>query len=298
MRILIALLMGILSTSGWSMGKPLVVCLEQESAPYSTESGGVDNDVALAVADGLGLPLIIHWYETEGGDEGNPALQVNALLSAGKCELAGGFALAKNSFAHPREQSYPLETGPGERRSVSLKPLAPSLPYHSQVFTLIWASTPADPAPESLDDLGEITLLAQENSVADLILMAHRGGQLRDSIRHVKEGGGSLLTALADGEADAGWLAQHHFEQWKRQHPRNNLQPSGLIHDFTINLGFAALKSNAQLLERVDEQLDQLVADGDIAAIFERHQLTYVEPESSRLMPPLSTRLLGDKKVP
>ena len=295
MRILLTLLALSGCTACLAMGKPLVVCLEQDSPPYSTHAGGIDNSVALAVADSMGLPLIIHWYETDAGDEGNPALQVNALLSAGKCELAGGFAMAKNNFADPGGQKFSLEIAAGERQLVVLKPLAPSLPYHAQVFTLIWSTDRPETPPANLDDLQGLSILVEENSVADLILMTHGNGALRPSIHHVKPAGDSIFNTLNNGEADGAWVAQHRFEAWKNQHPESNLKASVWTHDFAINLGFVALKSNYQLLERVDESIEELEDDAELEAIFAAENLTYIEPRQPYLMPPLSARLFAPK---
>jgi len=292
MRMVFALLIGCSNTLCMAMGKPLVVCLELESPPYSTQAGGIDNGVALAVADALGLPLIIYWYETDAGDEGNPALQINALLSRGKCELAGGFAMAKNNFSDPGKRQFSLEVAAGERESVTLKPLAPSLPYHAQIFALVWPTDRPGSAPENLDDLQGLSILAEENSIADLILMAHRGGQLRKSIHHIKPGGDIIFSTLVSGDADGAWVAQHHFEAWRMKHPESPLQTSEWVHDFAINLGFAALKSSYQLLERVDEIVEDLAEDGSLEAIFSANGLTYTAPQQPYLMPTLSARLL------
>jgi len=276
-----------------AFGKPLVVCLEEQSLPYSSRDGGTDNDIALAVADSLGLPLVIHWYQTDAGDEGNPALLVNALLSDGQCELAGGFALTQNNFADPGQQQFSIPGADGERRGVALQPLAPSLAYHAQAFALIWPGTQQRGTPVDLDDLHGLSILVEENSVADLLLMAHRNGDLRSSIRHLKSGGDHLFSQLSSGKHDGGWVAQHRFEQWHKNHADTKLQLSGFTHDLTINLGFATLKSNYQLLERIDEAIEALLEDQEISLIFEHHGLSHVEPKPPQLMPPLSTRLFA-----
>ncbi|MBL4623313.1 MAG: transporter substrate-binding domain-containing protein [Immundisolibacteraceae bacterium] len=281
------------SNLAWSMGKPLSICLEQQNPPYSTQQGGLDNLIALALADGLGAPLTIHWFETEEGDEGNPTLQVNALLSDGICELAGGFPMAKNSFADPGEQRYSLMLSSGERRSVSLQPLAPSLPYHARSYTLVWANDKPHPPINSLDDLENIRVLAEENTIADLILMAHGGGKLRASIDHIKPNGDALLKALAKQQSDAAWIALHRFEDWQQAHPDSLFSRSGFQHEFAINLGFAALKSNHQLLERVNNLLTEMADDEQMEPLFEQRGLTYFPPQQPDLMPPISTRFLA-----
>ncbi len=292
-RVLLAALLWAGCNTCLAFGKPLVVCLEQQSLPYSSRDGGTDNAVALAVADSLGLPLVIHWYQTDAGDEGNPALLVNALLSINQCELAGGFALTQNNFTDPGKQQFSMLRPDGERRGVALQPLAPSLAYHAQPFALIWPDTRKRPTPVNLDDFQGLSILVEENSVADLLLMAHRNGALRSSIRHLKSGGDPLFSQLVSGKYDGGWIAQHRFEQWHKSHPNTELHTSGFTHDLTINLGFAALKRNYQLLERVDEAIEALLEDQEISLIFEHHGLSHVQPAAPQLMPPLSTRLFA-----
>ena len=57
--------------------------------------------LAQAVADRLGRPLKIQWFESKLDEDSSPQLEANALLSDGRCSLVGGYALTTDSLVKP-----------------------------------------------------------------------------------------------------------------------------------------------------------------------------------------------------
>jgi len=75
----------------------LNICLDVDSAPYSYiqdgKEKGFDLDLATKIANEMDRELNVTWFEGEVERETSDAVDANALLSKGKCDLVGGFAL-------------------------------------------------------------------------------------------------------------------------------------------------------------------------------------------------------------
>ena len=80
--------------------------------------------------------------EAEDDDENSPVLEVNALLSAGKCDLVGGYPLFGAALSDPQFRTWPLPDHDGMKRSqrgrqFELGKLATSRPYFRTSFAVI-----------------------------------------------------------------------------------------------------------------------------------------------------------------
>ena len=127
-------------------GEVLRVCLDEDLPPLSAHHKGAPDsgfDVALAqaVAERLGRPLTIQWFESKLDEDSSPALEANALLSDGRCALVGSYALTRDSLVAPGVKSAKLPgfegiTVPDRRRRVPLGVLAPSEPYLYSPLTI------------------------------------------------------------------------------------------------------------------------------------------------------------------
>src|SRR5262245_61485846 len=118
---------------------PLKVCLDENLPPLSTHQrgkpdSGFDVTLAQAVANRLGRPLKIQWFESKLDETSSPALEANALLSDGRCSLVGGYVLTRDSLVAPGVKTAKLPDFDGatredRRRRVEIGMLAPSRPY-------------------------------------------------------------------------------------------------------------------------------------------------------------------------
>ena len=84
----------------------LKVCLDEDRPPLSSHrrgkpDTGFDVTLAQALADRLGRPLAIQWFESKLDEDSSPQLEANALLSDGRCQLVGGYALTRDSLVVP-----------------------------------------------------------------------------------------------------------------------------------------------------------------------------------------------------
>ncbi|HEX2797360.1 MAG TPA: hypothetical protein VHN38_09765 [Immundisolibacter sp.] len=275
----------------FGMGQGLKVCLESGSPPLSSEArGGIDLVVARQVADWLGRPLEIVWYEGEDDADASPAAQVNGLLSASVCQLAGGFPLVSDGLRVPLTDKYPLVLPDGTRRFVTLGTPIHTLPYRSVDFRLLLGA--GQRTVSSLDDVRGLRLLAEQNSLADNLLLAHGGGVLRPDVVHVPMLQAGVLAALENGQGDAALVEGPQFDAYKQAHPESTLRDSGYRHPLRVNVGFVALDTQRGLVDLFDEAIPDLIAQGDFATEFARRGYRFVPPVEPVVLPPLTLRLL------
>jgi hypothetical protein len=275
----------------FGMGQGLKVCLESGPPPVSSEArGGIDLAVARQVADWLGRPLEIVWYEVEDDADASPAAQVNGLLSAGVCQLAGGYPLVSDGLRVPLTDKYPLVLPDGTRRFVTLGTPIHTAPYRSVDFRIVLGA--GKRTVSSLDELRGLRLLAEQNSLADNLLLAHGGGVLRPDVVHVPMLQAGVLAALENGQGDAALVEGPQYDAYRQAHPDSALQDSGYRHPLQVNVGFVALETQRGLLDLFNEAIPDLLAEGDIEAEFAKQGYRLQKPVEPVVLPPLTLRLL------
>lgn len=284
--------LALLAGPAFGMGQGLKVCLESGTPPLSSEArGGIDLAVARQVADWLGRPLEIVWYEVEDDADASPAAQVNGLLSAGVCQLAGGYPLVSDGLRVPLTDKYPVVLPGGTRRFVTLGTPIHTAPYRSVDFRLVLAA--GKRAVSSLDDVRGLRLLAEQNSLADNLLLAHGGGVLRPDVVHVPMLQAGVLAALEKGDGDAALVEGPQFDAYKQAHPGSALRDSGYRHPMQVNVGFVALDTQRGMVDLFNEAIADLLAEGDIEAEFARQGYRFQKPVEPVVLPPLTLRLLA-----
>ena len=106
-----------LQTTAQAADDALKICLDEDRQPFSSHQRGKPGtgfDVTLAqgIADRLGRPLKIQWFESKLDEDSSPQLEANALLSDGRCSLVSGYALTRDSLVVPE----PAKPGIADRR--------------------------------------------------------------------------------------------------------------------------------------------------------------------------------------
>src|SRR5215468_4707877 len=132
----LAALLCVAPTATHAADGPLTICLDENLPPLSVHrkgkpDSGFDVTLAQAIADKLGRPLKIQWFESKLDEEASPQLEANALLSDGRCALVGGYALTKDSLVVPglktaRLPDFNGATRDDRRRRVALGVVTPS----------------------------------------------------------------------------------------------------------------------------------------------------------------------------
>ncbi|MBI5261394.1 MAG: transporter substrate-binding domain-containing protein [Bradyrhizobium sp.] len=273
---------------------PLRICLDQDLPPLSAHQRGKPDtgfDVALAraIADRLGRPLRIQWFESELDEDSSPALEVNALLSDGRCSLVGGYALTKDSLAVPGAKTAKLPgfegaTRDDRRRRISIGVLAPSQPYIYSPLTVVLGPRARERKITGIGDLAGLRLVIESGTLGDAILMTFDKGRLIDSVTHLVPGRNDLLGALNRGDFDATLLDLRRFDAYRATHPETGLTGSGYYYPVGANRGYVGLASNSELLAAVNKALSELQAEGTLAALGKSTGLTYLPPREPAVL--------------
>jgi ABC-type amino acid transport substrate-binding protein len=284
-------------TAAHAAEDPLKVCLDENLPPLSLHQRGKPDsgfDVALAqaVADRLGRPLKIQWFESKLDESSSPALEANALLSDGRCALVGSYVFTKDSLVVPGVKTAKLPDFEGatrddRRRRVPVGVLAPSMPYVYSPLTVVLGEKARGRKISGVGDLGGLRIAIESGTLGDAILMTFEKGRLIDDITHLVPGRDDLLGALNRGDFDATLLDLRRLDAYRAAHPDAKLVASGYYYPIGVNRGYVGLASDPALIVAVNRALSDLQAAGTIANFAQAAGLTY--------RPPVEPAILGDE---
>lgn len=285
-----------LQTTAQAADDALKICLDEDRPPFSTHQRGKPGtgfDVALAqgIADRLGRPLKIQWFESKLDEDSSPQLEANALLSDGRCSLVGGYALTRDSLVVPGVKTAKLPDFEGatrddRRRRVELGVLTPSQAYVYSPLTVVLGPKARGRQINDIGDLSGLRLAIESGTLGDAILMSFEKGRLIEIITHLVPGRDDLLGALERGDYDATLLDLARFDAYRVAHRDTGLSASGYYYPIGANRGYVALASDAALLAAVNTALADLLAEGKIVDFARQAGLTY--------LPPREPLILGD----
>jgi ABC-type amino acid transport substrate-binding protein len=273
---------------------PLKVCLDEDRPPFSLHhrgkpGSGFEVTLAQAIADRLGRPLNIQWFESKLDEDSSPQLEANALLSDGRCSLVAGYALTEDSLVVPGMKTAKLPDFEGatrddHRRRVGLGVLLPSQPYVYSPLTVVLGPDARGRTINGLGDLAGLHLAIESGTLGDAILMNFDKGRLIDNITHLVPGRDDLLGALDRDEYDATLLDLGRFDAYRTLHPDSGISASGYYYPIGANRGFVALASEPTLLAAVNKALAELQAEGKVADFGTRAGLTYLPPQEPAIL--------------
>ena len=282
--------------------QPLKVCLDEDRPPLSSHprgkpGAGFDVALAQAVADRLGRPLTIQWFETKLDEDASPQLEANALLSDGRCSLVGGYALTKDSLVAPgmktaRMPGFDGATRDDRRRRVDLGVLVPSQPYIYSPMTVVLGPKARERKIAGIGDLAGLRLVIESGSLGDAILMTFDKGRLIDYITHLVPGRSDMLGALNKGEYDATLLVVGRFVSHGCADPESSITASGYYYRIGANRGFLGLATDPALLTAVIKALGELAAEGKIAEFGKQAGLTYLPPREPAILGDVWTQII------
>jgi ABC-type amino acid transport substrate-binding protein len=298
----VAVALAAVATPARAANDPLKICLNEDLPPLSAHhrgkpDSGFDVALAQAIADRLGRPLKIQWFESKLDEDSSPALEANALLSDGRCSLVGGYALTKDSLVVPGVKTAKLPDFDGatrddRRRRVPLGVLAPSQPYIYSPLTVVLGLKARDRKVAGVGDLAGLRIAIESGTLGDAILMTFDKGRLIDDITHLVPGRDDLLGALDRGDFDATLLDLRRFDAYRAAHPDTRLAGSGYFYPIGANRGYVGLASDPALLVAVNEALSDLQATGTIAELGRAAGLTYLPPREPAILGDIWLRVL------
>jgi ABC-type amino acid transport substrate-binding protein len=281
---------------------PLKVCLDEDRPPLSVHhrgkpDAGFDVLLAQAIAERLGRPLKIQWFESKLDEDSSPQLEANALLSDGRCSLVGGYALTQDSLVAPgmktaRLPDFAGATRDDRRRRVPLGVLAPSQPYIYSPMTVVLGPKAQRRKIGDIGDLAGLRLGIESGSLGDAILMTFDKGRLIDNITHLVPGRDDLLGAIERGEHDATLIDLARFDAYRAAHPDTAITASGYYYPIGANRGYVGLASDGALIEAVNEVLTEMTASGRIAEFGKQAGLTYLPPREPAILGDVWTKII------
>ena len=165
--------------------EPLTVCMAEDNPPFSMarkgQVTGFDVKVAEAVARELGRELKLVPFEPEVEKESMLTHEVNAMLSAGLCELASGFPLLASDLGPPTRERFKTPDHPGakpprERPWITLGTLVSSQPYQGTALVIVQRA--GEPTVSSLGGLRGRKIGAVAGTLEGTLVAMYGGGAL------------------------------------------------------------------------------------------------------------------------
>ena len=279
----------------------LRVCLDERNPPFSMQQGASGFDVAVssAVAGRLGVVFAPQWYENDRDDNRSAPQDIGAMLASGLCDLAAGFALTEGAVGAPSAPTARVprhEGGPPPRRlpRVALQSMAASHPYHRLSLAVVLGPGAGDRTVRSLADLKGLRVGAPVGTLADTLLRAWHGGALAADLVTLDSRAGALDAAEA-GQLDATLVELGSLDAYRAKHSGSALRDSGWRHPIGFNVGFLALATRQDLLDRVDAALGTMQASGELRTLAAAAGVQWEAPEEPDVAPRLTpARLRGE----
>lgn len=234
----------------------LAVSFDPANLPYSSADAsrpGFDVQLALELAGELGLKLSLNWIDI------HRETAIGQLLS-GKCDLAWGAAIEPKAIDDEEEL---------------VGRVIYSQPYYGTGYFLV--ARRASPGVKSLTELqGEKSrrIGAEAGSIADYRL--RQQGYLRRLFRTQL----SALKALDDGVIDYAYLWGNVGWTLHTSNFGVEFVPDYVPEDHW-NIAVAMRRGDAELKQRVDAALEQLVAAGTVAQALTDYHVPYLPPFSA-----------------
>jgi ABC-type amino acid transport substrate-binding protein len=239
----------------------LKVAVYKDMAPFSSEAGGIDVDIAEALAKKLGLKLALLPFPAgeELGDDLRNMVWKGHYLGYGPADLMLHVPVDKRLMA--------------QQDKVEI-----FAPYYRETVRLV-RSKEAVPRYDGLDSMLGRDIGVEKVSLAAVLLLGEGDGKFRDRVRIYP----SAVEALQDLKAGklAGVLAHRseiesvvgadaRFEMQQVQFQR--LPPLGWV------VGMAVKKDARDLAEALQQAASELTASGEMARIFAKHGVQSVAP--------------------
>ncbi|MBK3659680.1 transporter substrate-binding domain-containing protein [Bradyrhizobium diazoefficiens] len=288
-------------SAAWA-ADPLSICLDEDRPPLSMHQKGkpdtgFDVLLAQAIAERMGRPLRIQWFESKLDEDSSPQLEANALLSDGRCSLVGGYALTTDSLVAPglktaRLPDFAGATRDDRRRRVALGVLAPSRPYVYSPMTVVLGPKVRERKINAIGNLAGLRLAIESGSLGDAILMTFDKGRLIDDITHLVPGRDDLLGALDRGDYDATLIDLARFDAHRAAHPDTAISASGYYYPIGANRGYVGLASDGALVDGVNRALTDLATEGKIAEFGKQAGLTYLPPREPAILGDVWTKII------
>jgi len=246
----------------------LRVAVYNDFPPFSDrESGGIDVDLAKALADKLGLKLDVAWAEADEKVEDDLRNYVWKGHYMGN-EIA-------DLMLH-----MPVDPVFNER----VKQVKLFAPYYAENL-MVARDAKRIPKLENLEPFFQNHDIGVEvASGSDAFLMALYSGRMQNHIKHFLSHT-QAIEAMRKGEISAVMGPRTELEGLigadKDRYPVSAIEMTGPVQTFW-QPGVAAKADRPELIAAVERAIAELVASGEMAAIFAKHHARYAPPRKDR----------------
>lgn len=239
----------------------LKVAVYTEFAPFSDSSGGIDVELAQALAGKLGLKLNLLPFpagENLSDDLRNMVWKGHYL----------GYGPADVMLHVPVEPQL-------MNQNDKVKIFAP---YHAEAVRLV-RSAQAIPVFEGLDSLDGKRIGVEKVSIAAMVMLGEGNGRFRDQVR-IFDTAAEALAQLKAGALDAVMANRSEIETALADNPAFPLNEVAFqrLPRAGWAVGMAVRKDDTELATRLQAALETMKASGELRAIFAKYHVHVVQP--------------------
>lgn len=280
---------------------PVRVCLSNDNAPYSAMRNGVaigfDAAVVRAWAKETGREVKFVPFEPEVEKDAVLSHEVNALLSAGLCDMVSGFPLFQADLGVPTREKFRPPDYPGAPRKpvrpfVALGTLVASAPYQGMALTVV--QRPDAPVVKRLGDLVGQKIGAIAGTLEGSLIAMYDGAALVPSMVSLSQIDDSW-GALESGRIDAILVPTTAMDVYRARKPSSTLQAAGVQIPLGVNIGFVALAEQATILESVNRFIGNAQQNGYLERIARESGMSWQQPATPAVSQGLSFSMLLEK---
>ena len=239
----------------------LKVALYRNFAPFSHDGHGVDVDLAEALAAKLGVKMSPLWFDADENMEDD----LRNMVWKGHYL---GYGPADVMMHAPIDPAYMAKVD-------RVKFFAP---YHRERYAI---ARQLDKLP-TLDDFApfeKLLLGVEGDTLAASVMLSADGGRYRNTIKTFRSAG-EAVAALKAGAVAAVLAQQGELEGGLKGDARMaiDLPPHPILQKRQWPLGLAVKKQSDDLAQALQAAINELMADGTLKAIMQRHGVQHRQP--------------------
>lgn len=239
----------------------LKVAVYNEFAPFSDKGGGIDVDLAQALATKLGVKLHLLPFpaDEELADDLRNMVWKGHYLGYGPADV----------MMHVPVDNRLMADNPQVRIFA---------PYYVETLRLV-RSARSIPQFEGMQSLAGKRIGVEKVSLSGMLMLGEGEGRFRDQV-HIYPSAGEALAALKAGGLDAVLAKRSEIEAAMRGDPAFPLENVGFqrIPRAGWAVGMAVRKDNEELARRLQAALNEMSASGELAALFAKHGVQAAKP--------------------
>jgi ABC-type amino acid transport substrate-binding protein len=239
----------------------LKVAVYKDFAPFSDNGQGIDVDLAAALAGKLSLKLSLLPFPA--GENLNDDLR-NMVWKGHYL----GYGPADVMLHVPVDRALMAANGKVEIFA----------PYHVESLRLV-RNARSIPVFDGMHALAGKRIGVEQVSLAGMVMLGEDNGRFRDQVRLFPTSA-QALQQLKAGQLDAVLATRSEIESVLRGDPAFPLEQVGFqrLPRTGWAVGMAVRKDNTEVARKLQAALNELVASGELKAIFARHGVQLAKP--------------------